>query len=137
MSITYDGNFLKEINIFLKKIYLYLLEIDFDEEKWEDMINSDEILKEEFLKSIDTMDNSNNIFQNKDIVKLSFNDFTRSTFFNTNQCLRIGRSMTILISPSSYQRVRYENECKHIYRYISVPNNRTLTIEVDKTFLFV
>jgi hypothetical protein len=82
------------------------------------------------------MADSNDSFQNKDIVKLSFNDFTRSTFLNSDQYIHIGRAMTILIPPSSYQRVRYENECKHIFRYISVPNNRTLTIEVDEIFFF-
>jgi hypothetical protein len=82
------------------------------------------------------MADSNDSFQNKDIVKLSFNDFIRSTFLNSDQFIRIGQTMKILIPPSSYQRVRYENECKQIFRYISVPNNRTLTIEVDEIFFF-
>lgn len=42
--------------------------------------------------------------------------------------------MNILIPPSSYQRVRYENECKNIFRYISVPNNKIMTIEVKENF---
>ncbi len=41
----------------------------------------------------------------------------------------------ILIPPSSNQRVRYENECRNIFRYISVPNNKTMTIKVNEKSL--
>jgi hypothetical protein len=50
--------------------------------------------------------------------------------------MRIDRLMTILIPPCSNQRVRYENECKKIFRFISVPNNKTMTIKVYKNLLY-
>jgi hypothetical protein len=131
--------------MFKKKIFCFLFfnksfldlnkiseDIDFDEKKWEDLLNSDEIFSEQFSKSINKIESSNEIIHKKDIVKLSMNDFKRSTFLNTNKLIHIGRSMTILIPPSSHQRVRYENECKNIFRYISVPQNQTMTIEVNE-----
>jgi len=65
------------------------------------------------------------------------NDLKKSSFLNTNTFVCIGRSMNILIPPSSNQRVRYEKECKNIFRYISVPNNKTMTIGVNKNQSFL
>jgi hypothetical protein len=75
------------------------------------------------------------IIHKKDIVKLSTKDFKKSIFSNTNKFVYFGRSMMILIPPSSNQRVRYENECRNIFRYISVPNNKTMTIKVNEKSL--
>ncbi len=64
------------------------------------------------------------------------NDFTTSNFLNTTKYTHINRSMTIIVPPSSNQRVRYENECKHIFRYLSIPDNGTLTIKVNKNSFY-
>jgi hypothetical protein len=107
---------------------------DFDEERWEDLINSDEVFDEQFSKSINPLDNSSVISNKNDLVKLSVNGVKRSSFINSNKFFRTGQSLTILIPPSPNQRVRYENECKKVHRYISIPNNKTLTIQVDENF---
>lgn len=95
-------------------------DLEFDEEKWENMINADELFSE----------SSNSIHPKKDILKLSFTHCSNSIFGQSEKFLRTNRTMNILIPPSSHQRVRYENECKHILRYLSIPNNGTLTIQV-------
>jgi hypothetical protein len=102
---------------------------DFDEKKWEALINSDALFTEQFSKSINTVDCSS-----VDIVKLSVRDLKRSTFLHTDTFIHTGRSMTILIPPSLDQRVRYENECEKILRFISIPQNNTMTIGVNKNF---
>jgi hypothetical protein len=58
-----------------------------------------------------------------------------ANFSNSNKIIRTGQSISILIPPSPNQRVRYENECKKILRYISVLNNQPMTIEVNERFL--
>ncbi|CAF3947297.1 unnamed protein product [Rotaria sp. Silwood2] len=105
-------------------------DIDFDEKKWEAFINSDEVYTGQFSKSINTIDTTNINFDKKDIVKLSVNCLKKLTFINSDKFIHTGRSMAILISPSSNQRVRYENECEKILRYLSVPNKRTMTIKI-------
>jgi hypothetical protein len=86
----------------------------------------------------ETTDDSNDSLQNNDIIKSPFNDFTRASFINSDRLIQIGRSMQIVTPPYPHQRVRYENECLRTYRYISVPNNRNLTIEVSEILsLFV
>ncbi|CAF1104258.1 unnamed protein product [Rotaria sp. Silwood1] len=105
-------------------------DVDFDEKKWETLINSDEVFTQQFSKSINTTDPSNLNINKKDIVKLSVNSLKITTFINSNKFIHTGRSMTIFIPPCSNQRVRYENECEKILRYLSVPNKRTMTIEI-------
>jgi hypothetical protein len=128
----------KKVFFILNKLFLDLNkiseEINFNEEEWNELINSDEIFTEQFSKSINSIDNSNVIINKKDIIKLSINDLKMLSFLNTNTFIRIDRSMNIIIPPSSNQRVRYEKECKNIFRYISVPNNKTMTIGVNKIF---
>ncbi|CAF3716386.1 unnamed protein product [Rotaria sordida] len=105
-------------------------DVGFDENKWEALINSDEVFTEQFSKSINTIDISNFNMNKKDIVKLSVNSFKKSTFIDSDKFIHTGRTMTILIPPCSNQRVRYENECEKILRYLSIPNKRTMTIEI-------
>ena len=104
--------------------------MEFDEEKWENMINSDDLFTELFPS-----DYSDNLLPKKDLVKVSFEHIPHEFFGQNEKFLQTNRSMSILIPPSSHQRVRYENECKHILRYLSIPNNGTLTIQVKTTNL--
>lgn len=111
-------------------------DVDFDEKKWDMLIDPGEDFTDQFSKTLLKINTSNVKINKKDIVKLSASNFKKSTFFNSEKLIRTGRKITILIPPSTYQRVRYENECEKILRYLSVPNKRTLTVEVNKELLF-
>ena len=102
-------------------VHLDWKDLEFDEEKWENMINSDELFSE----------SSDSNHPRRDILKLSFTHCSNSIFGQSEKFLRTNRTMNILIPPSTQQRVRYENECKSILRYLSIPNNGTLTIQVN------
>jgi hypothetical protein len=44
-------------------------------------------------------------------------------------------TISIVISPCLNQRVRYEKECEETLRYVSVPQNGTMRIEVNVLFV--
>lgn len=54
-----------------------------------------------------------------------------SNFSTSHKSINIDKKMRILVSPSLNQRVRYQNECRKTLRFISVPKNKILTIEVN------
>jgi hypothetical protein len=60
---------------------------------------------------------------------------TISSFTISHKLISIIQSISILVSPSLNQRVRYENECEKTLRYVTVPNNGTITIGVCHIFL--
>lgn len=105
--------------------------MEFDEEKWENMINSDDLFTENFPSSFEHADD--HLLPKRDLLKVSLEHMQRIIFGYTEKFLRTNRTMSILTSPSAHQRVRYENECKHILRYISIPNNGILTLQVNKS----
>lgn len=109
-------------------------DVTFDDKEWEALIGLDDIFNEQCSKSADTSDIH---MHRKDIVKLSMNSLKKSSFINGDRFIYTGRSMMILIGPCPTQRVRYENECEKILRYLSIPDKRIMTIKVNKMkFLF-
>jgi len=106
--------------------------MDFDADQWEDIINSVELSSNE---ATTTNSSFNDEFADqRGIVKLTKDNYQTESFGKTQTCIymgqTLGRAMNIINPPANYQRIRYENECRNTIRYISVPDNRNLTIKV-------
>lgn len=102
--------------------------LDFNDEIWESIINSGDFLS---IEEMETNSNFNeNTLEQKRIVKLTKDNYQIESFVKTQKYICMARSMHIIYPPSNNQRIRYENECKNTIRYMSISDNRNLTIKI-------